>query len=314
MVPLVSLRDFPVEHVAVDGVPTTPPAPVVETYAAADYFRTLQQPILQGREFNDSDAESTEPVVILSASAAHAFWPHSAAVGHHLTASTIRSFAGTPALVIGVAADVTLHDLRDTAPLVVYRAPSQNRAFLAGLTAGSGRAPVVIRTSGDAAVFVPAITKFARDAGFSVESVRTVGEAVDTLLMPQRLGRALLTLLGALALVLTIVGVYSLVSSVVVRDRKEVGVRMALGARPRHVTAAILARVARPLTAGLAAGVLLAWWGGRFADRFLYGARSHDPATLAIAAAAIVISSLLASARPMVRALRIDPIETLRAD
>jgi putative ABC transport system permease protein len=147
-----------------------------------------------------------------------------------------------------------------------------------------------------------------------VESVRTVGEAVDTLLMPQRLGRALLTLLGALALVLTIVGVYSLVSSVVVRDRKEVGVRMALGARPRHVTAAILARVARPLTAGLAAGVLLAWWGGRFADRFLYGARSHDPATLAIAAAAIVISSLLASARPMVRALRIDPIETLRAD
>jgi predicted permease len=314
MVPLVNLLDFPVEHVAVDGVPTTPSAPVVETYAAADYFRTLQQPILQGREFNDSDAESTEPVVILSASAAHAFWPHSAAVGHHLTASTIRSFAGTPALVVGVAADVTLHDLRDTAPLVVYRAPSQNRAFLAGVAFGSGHAPVVIRTSGDAAAFVPTVTKFARDTGFSVESVRTVGEAVDTLLMPQRLGRALLTLLGALALVLTIVGVYSLVSSVVVRDRKEVGVRMALGARPRHVTAAILAGVARPLVAGLAAGVLLAWWSGRFADRFLYGARSHDPATLTIAAAAIVISSLLASARPMVRALRIDPIETLRAD
>lgn len=314
MVPLVSLRDFPVEHVAVDGVPTTPPAPVVVTYAADDYFRTLRQPILQGREFNASDAANAEPVIILSASAARTFWPHGAAVGHHLTVSTMRSFAGTPALVVGVAGDVALHNLRDASPLVVYRAPSQNRAFLAGVAFGSGHAPIVIRTSGDAAAFVPTVTKFARDAGFSVESVRTVGEAVDDLLMPQRLGRALLTLLGALALVLTIVGVYSLVSSVVVRDRKEVGVRIALGARPRHVTAAVLARVARPLVAGLAAGVLSAWWGGRFADRFLYGARSHDPATLAIAVGAIVASSLLASTRPLLRALRIDPIETLRTD
>jgi predicted permease len=314
MVPLVDLRDFPIEHVAVDGVPVTPSAPVVVTYAADDYFQTLQQPILQGRGFNDGDAADREPVVIVSASAARAFWPHAMAVGHHLTASTIRSWAGRPALVIGVAGDIPLHDLRDTAPLVIYRPPSQNRAFLAGLAFGSGRTPVIVRTTGDAAAFAPVIRRFARDADFPVESVRTVGEAVDTLLMPQCLGRALLTLLGTLALVLTIVGVYSLVSSIVQRDRKEVGVRIALGARPRHITVAIVARVAWPLGAGLVAGALLAWWCGPFADRFLYGARSHDPATLAVAAGAIVVSSLVASAWPIVRALRIDPIETLRVD
>jgi predicted permease len=314
-VPLVDVPAFPtIAHVAVDGVPMTPPVPIMTMYVADDYFRTLQQPLVQGRTFTDGDGPDAEPVVILSRAAARMFWPHGDAVGHRLAASSIPSSAGKPALVIGVVGDVALRDLRDTAPPVIYRARLQSKWFLAGYFHAGRHTPVVLRTDGDAAAFVPVVTKFARDAGFSLESVRTVGDAVDDLLMPQRLGRALLTLLGALALVLTIVGVYSLVSSVVIRERKEVGVRIALGARPRHVAAAIVARVARPLIAGLAVGLVLAWWGGRFADRFLYGARSHDPMTLAVAAGAIVISGLIASAWPMLRALRIDPIETLRVD
>jgi predicted permease len=315
-VPLADVVAFPpIERLSLDGAPpTTPSVPIHTAYVADDYFRTLRQPLLRGRAFSDSDRMDTEPVVILSASAARRFWPRGDAVGHHLAASSMRSSPGPAALVIGVAGDVALEDLHDTAPLVIYRARSQNRSYLAGYTQGSGRTPVIIRTNGDAAAFAPVVTRFARDAGFPVESVRTVGDAVDDLLMPQRLGRALLTLLGALALVLTIVGAYGLVSSVVIRDRKAVGVRIALGARPRHVVSAVLAQIARPIVVGLAVGMLIAWWGGRFADRFLYGARSHDLVTLAVACGAIVVSGLLASAWPLRRALRIDPIETLRVD
>jgi putative ABC transport system permease protein len=139
-------------------------------------------------------------------------------------------------------------------------------------------------------------------------------QGVDTLLMPQRLGRALLTALGILALVLTAVGIYGLVSCVIARSTREIGIRMALGASPRDVARGLVTWTSWPLLFGLTAGVLANWFGGQLADRFLYGTTGSDPSVLALAAAAVVMSAALAIVVPLRRALHIDPIATLRSE
>ena len=128
------------------------------------------------------------------------------------------------------------------------------------------------------------------------------------------MNRILLGALGALALALTAAGIYGLVSCVVVRSMKEIGVRLALGATSWDIVLALSSKVLTPVVAGAAIGSAAAWAGGRYVDRFMYGIDGSDPLTVVAAVVVIAVSAVAAAAVPARRALRIDPAATLRAD
>jgi putative ABC transport system permease protein len=173
---------------------------------------------------------------------------------------------------------------------------------------------LIVRTSRDPNAIAGSLRATAAPDGFSLTDVTTISQAIDTLVMPQRLGRALLTLLGVTAIVLTIVGMYGLVAAVVARQKKEIGIRIALGAKPRAIVRSVLTKTSVPLLTGVAAGAVFGWWGGHLADRFMYGIRGANSVTMAIAIALVTGAGLAAGWLPTRRALRINPIDTLRVD
>jgi putative ABC transport system permease protein len=101
---------------------------------------------------------------------------------------------------------------------------------------------------------------------------------------------------------------------VVARQKKEIGIRMALGAKPRAIVRSVLTKTSAPLLIGVAAGAAFSWWGGHLADRFMYGIRGANPVTMTIAIVLVTGAGLAAAWLPTRRALRINPIETLRVD
>ena len=146
---------------------------------------------------------------------------------------------------------------------------------MTGSLAVLGNGFLILRAGNDRTSVIQSLRAAAADTGLSLGDVTTFDEVIGTILMPQRLGRALLTFLGALALVLASVGIYGLVSCAVARTEMEIGLRRALGASDADVMRAIAKRMLWPVVGGLAGGAAFAWWGGRFADRFMYGLKGH---------------------------------------
>ncbi len=154
----------------------------------------------------------------------------------------------------------------------------------------------------------------AADLGLPVRSVTSIETVVDELVGPQRLGRALLSGLGMVALVVTLVGVYGAVSGAVTRRSREAGVRMVLGASRADVTASMMKPMLTVVTLGLMLGAVAAWGGGRFVDRFLYGVRASDPGTLALVLLLLGTTAVAAAAVPALRIFHIHPADALRVD
>jgi putative ABC transport system permease protein len=251
--------------------------------------------------------------MIVNDAAARLLWSTGAnPLEHHVTISSAGR--STDYAVVGVTQDVRLKTLRDTNRPVLYLCRPQHSAFLSGFIAGAGHASLIVRTSRDASATTGSLRATATAEGFSLTDVTTMSQAIDTLVMPQRIGRALLTLLGVTAIVLTVVGMYGLVAAVVARQKKEIGIRMALGAKPRAIVQSVLTKTSVPLLTGIAAGAAFAWWGGHLADRFMYGIRGANPVTMTMAIALVTGAGLAAAWLPTRRALRVNPIETLRVD
>ena len=310
--PLVRPSDVVDRAMLVDGALVDLPQPMDVVYAAADYFTTLGLPLVTGRDFGLQDRAGTQPVAIVNEAAARQFWGEGGALGHRIDRAMTRPSGGMT--VIGVARDTRLRTLKDESRPVLYLPRSQNESYLAGYLAGSGGGFLIVRARRDAASIGPVIGRLARAEGLSVQNVTTLDQRIGEILMPQRLGRALLVLLGLMALALCAVGVYGLLSCVVARQTQEIGIRLALGAARRDVARSVLGHVLVPVAGGLGVGVVLAWWTGRLADRFTYGITGTDAVTIGMALATIVVSSAVAALVPTRRALATNPIETLRVD
>ncbi len=313
--PLIpSAGDMNAAAVVLDGVPAALATPVTIVYAAADYFTTLGQSLVTGRDFDERDHEGTEQVAILNTAAARALWSTTNPLGHHIGFPEGNGGAvpRTDRAVVGVVRDVKLKSLGDAGVPIIYLARQQNESYLAGYTVGSGNLYVILREANDVAGVAAALASAAADVGLSLQAVTPFDQRLGELLMPQRLGRALLLLLGVMALALTIVGVYGLTACVVARNTKEIGVRIALGAGAPAIVRAVVGRTYVPVLAGSAVGCVVAWTSGRLADRFMYGMRGSDVLTIVGAAVVVIASAGVATWLPARRALRIDPIETLR--
>jgi ABC-type antimicrobial peptide transport system permease subunit len=144
--------------------------------------------------------------------------------------------------------------------------------------------------------------------------VRTLNEHLSRSILLERMLGTLSGLFGALSLILVSVGVYGVMAFQVARRQKEIGVRMALGARPVQVTGMVLAETAVPLAAGVALGVACALGLTRLAEKMLYGVAPTDPVTFAGASVILTLLALLAAYVPSRRAARMSPVETLRCD
>jgi predicted permease len=314
--PIVRASDGSASAVVVDGAERRLSTPAEVVYTASDYFTTLRQPLVAGRDFADSDRPGARPVAIVNEAAARQFWPGLDGLGRELAFPVRRAPVadGLTFSVVGIVRDAKLRSLDETGRPVIYLARAQHPHYLSGRMSGAGASDLILRASRDAAGLAPALERAAARAGLSLQGLTTLEQRIDEILNPQRLGRALLLLLGSIALALTAIGVYGLASCLAVRQTREIGIRMALGAGSHRIGGALLRGTMLPVGLGILAGTAIAWAAGSLTNRFLYGLHGSDPATIGIAIALLLAIVGLAVLPPTRRALRIDPVATLRGE
>ena len=291
-----------------------PAAPGQEPTAAfkiitPGFFRAMGTGLVAGREFSARDAEGTAPVAIISETVARRYWPHSNPVGSHLTVlarvySGQKSGADQPLEIVGVVKDVRNDDLWNPEP-DVYVPFQQHPAPSVFLVVRTAVPPMTIVSALRDAVL-------ALDREQPVNNVRTMSEIVSQTYGAIRFPMTLLWIFAALALVLSAVGIFGVMSYTVSRRTQEMAIRMALGASRREVLRLVLREGLRVTALGVALGLAGSLALSRVMANYVYGITSTDPVTLAVASLLLMFVALLASYLPARRATRVNPMTALR--
>jgi predicted permease len=305
ILPLSGDRDM--ESFEIEGEPQPPQGKRRSVDVAAvspGYFRTLGVPMVAGREFDRAfDGFGGASAVVVNEAAARSLWPNQNPIGRRLT------IYGAVRTVVGTCRDSRFRSLREDHVPLVYAPLDQlgTDGVLSSMT-------LLVRTTGKpSALFAPIKAEVARlDPSLPVFSLRTLEDSIASQLVAQRLGSMLLGVFALLSLLLAAIGIYGVVAASVARRVREMGIRLALGARPEELRRMILRQTAAPIAVGLAAGLALAAATTRLMERFLYGVTPADPATFAGAVLVLVLGGLLAADLPARRASRINPMEALR--
>ena len=268
------------------------------------YFRTLGVPLRAGRDFSAADTANAPSVAIVSERLAKRFWPQGDALGKRLTVGHTGAF-GNWMTVVGVAADVVQTSFDREPRFTVYVPFTQDPMADMHLA---------VRAHGDPTALVRAVESIVRnlDRELPVYQVGTLTRLMNDELTGLRYVAVLMTLFGALALVLASVGVYGVMSYAVTERTQEIGVRVALGARKRDVVSLIFRRTMTVTLAGVAAGLSAAFVLARVLAGLVFGVSASDAATFAGGAALLAVVAFLASYIPARRATRVDPIAALR--
>jgi putative ABC transport system permease protein len=270
-----------------------------------EFFRTMRMPVRQGRTFDDRDTAGVTPVVVVSEALARRYWPGQDAVGKRIrTPMPSPPYAQTWMTVVGVMAPARYRELQ----------ASRYDVYMSYLQSDEGLRHLVVRTTGDPMALTPAVRAAVKsvDGELILTDVTSMAALVDVALGGARFGMQLLAGFAIVALLMAALGIYGVVAFVVSRRTREVGIRMALGARAGDVLGLVLRQGMAPVLAGLAAGLALALSLGRLGSSLLFEVPPHDLATLAAAAAVLTSAALLACALPARRAARIDPAQALR--
>jgi predicted permease len=297
-----------VETYSLEGEPAPQGAPPEASVnvVAPDFFRALQIPLAAGREFDDGlDREDSLPVVMINEAMARRAWPAGSALGRRILIGNAKR------TVVGVSRDFRTGALGDRPAPQVYLPLSQSVE-----RAGLELATLVVRgasPSPDVASLVRAQIR-AVDPALPVFGVRTLDTELRSQMLAQRVGSAALGLFGLLSLALAAVGIYAVVSYSVARRTREIGIRMALGARAADVRALVVAQNARPLVIGLVLGLALGAGAARLLRGLLFGVSPSDPATFLAVTALLGLCGIAAAWIPARRAARIDPMAALRSE
>lgn len=263
------------------------------------YFRTLQQPMLEGREFSVGDLSGDAPVVIVNQTLARQLWPDGSALG--------RSFriAGRAVTVIGVAGDARYNTVADAVPPVFY----------SPLNATSNRF-LVVRTAAPPAQAIGDLRGLMRsiDGDLPMPVITTLQQATAVGLFPQRVAAAATALMGGVGLLMAAVGLYGVIAYSVGRRTRELGVRMALGATRRDILLLTAREGTQLALAGTIVGLLLAAVITRFLQKLLYEVSPMDAVTFAVTATGLLGVALLATWLPARRAAANSPMQALRTD
>ncbi len=275
--------------------------------ATPDYFRTMGIPLVRGRLFGAHEDRESPHAAVISQSLAARQWPGEDPIGKRLA---FGNMDGDPRLitVVGIVGDVRERGFDAVPRPVIYVNARQRPATTGSFT-------IVARTEGDpAAVIAPARAAFARIAPDVPPRFRTGGQVLSGSVADRRLGLLLIGGFAAAALILAVVGLYGVTAYVVAQRTQEIGVRMALGARPGDVQRLVLGQGLALVAIGTAIGLGVALASGRLLRTLLFEITPADPLTYAGVVLLLGAAALAACAVPARRATRIDPLVALRPE
>jgi predicted permease len=271
-----------------------------------DYFTTVGTPVLRGRAFEEGEGLNSERVTIVSETMARTVWPGQDAIGQCLIA---MSDTLPCARVVGVAADTHRGSLREE--------PSMHYYIPAGQEVGFGGSVFLLRAEAGAPADIgPELRRVltSLDGSITYVDVARLQERIDPQLRPWRLGSAVLASAGVLGLITVVVGIYSITSYLVSLRTREIGVRVALGARRAQVAMLVMGGATLTSLVGALLGTGVALSAAGFVGPLLFDVSPRDPLVIGTALGALVAATLLACALPCVRASRIHPTEALQAE
>ena len=291
--------------VAVEGQPAAIAAeqPQVAGFVISPgYLRSLRIPIVKGRDLEPTDTNEGRPVVLVSEAMARHFWPDRDPLGQRITCIF---FPNQRLEVVGVVRDVRAEGLEATT--------NTQAMYIALAQHPNGNMSLAVRGASVAPI-ANAITAEVRalDRDQPVTSVRAMEALVDGSIAQKRFTMLLLGAFAGLALVLAAVGTYSVLAYSVRQRLREIGIRLALGARPGELVRLVVLEGLRPTSAGVVIGLAGAAALAGVLSRFVYGVSSLDPATFSTVAGVVLLVGVTSSLIPAYRATRVDPITTLR--
>ena len=294
---------------------------VSTTYVTPDYFAALRMPIRTGRSVRDTDTATSELVAVVNESFAQKFFGEANAVGRHYSIPTSRTQKGSVITIVGVVGDVTkVQGIHWTAPLgtePVFYVPATQFPADALATVHLWFQPSwIVRTRGPVAGLSEAMERAMAEAdpNLPISGFHSMEDLMQQELETQRIEVLLLSVLAGLALLLSTVGIYGLVSNLVVQRTREIGIRMALGSSIERAMVEIGSSGLFAGGAGLIAGLGLSFVALRVLKSELYGVGVYDPVTLVATPALLALIALAASVLPVMRISRIDPALTLRSE
>ena len=272
---------------------------------STDYFRTTGVPVRAGRSFMEGDTENALPVVVINETLARRRFAGEDPIGKRIKYGGPRDIDGT---IVGVVADVKRYGLEAGARSEEYHSVLQDPA---------GRdLNLVVRTAGDPLKLAPTVRQqvWAIDPNIPIVDLMSMEQSLAVSIAPRRFQMLLFSAFSIVALVLAAVGIYGVISHLVSRLTPEIGIRMALGARPRDVLAMVLRQGMFLALVGVAIGVTVALALTRVMAVFLFNVKATDPATFAGISLFLVGIAFLAAYLPAHKATKVDPIIALKSE
>ncbi len=299
----------------VDGTTAGMNSDVDVVFVTPGYFETLEIPLISGRAIRESDDAKSQPVAVVNEDFARKALGSKEVIGRHFQEDKIKIE------VVGLVHNVVqTPGLSNAAPLTseptIYLPYAQQPADFTSLAHIWFQPSWIVRTSGNNAEVAKALISAVEsgDPGLPFSPPFTMNDLRATALEYQHLEVWLLSALAALGLALSSIGIYGLVANMVVQRRREIGVRMALGATIKDAVVEIGSSGLQASLIGLASGIVLSLFAARLLRSFLYGVSTHDSITLIAVPIVLAAVALAASFMPTFRIARIEPAETLRAE
>jgi len=295
--------------VRVPGVAKAPALSGGGPYYAAvtdDFFPTIGARILRGRAFTRAEERAPSRVMIVNQMLADAYWPHGDAIGQCVGLGN----DSTCTQIVGIAQNVMLFALIKDDRAMIYLPPTHP------MVSHQAPAALIVRSAGEPGSVIPDLHRAIQSVEPNMPFVQIVpfAERVAPELRPWRLGATMFTLFGSIALVIAAVGLYSVMAYWVSQRTREIGIRVALGARPRDVVGLVTWQASRAIGIGIVFGGAVAMFASRWVADMLYETSPRDPAIYLGAVAALAIAGALASVVPARRSAGVDPATALRAE
>ena len=290
----------------VQGRVAGPQDPSVERYSVTpDYFSVMRLPLRRGRLFTEADRAGTEQVMLIGEQTARTVWPNEDPIGRHVRIGGADT--GPWRTIVGVVGDVRHEALAAPPTMQMYTPTAQvTDSFLT----------VIIRSGGDPATLasVARQTIWSIAGDVPVYQVSPLADLVTKSVAPRRFVMILLEVFSAVALLMTAIGVYGVISYAVAERTREIGIRAALGATSRDIVRLIIGGGLSVVSAGLGVGVLVALAATQYLDASLYNVGARDPLTFVSVTVVLFTVALAAQAIPIARAMRIEPTIALRSE
>ncbi len=273
------------------------------------YFRAMGIPVIKGRDFDDRDKHGSTPVIIITETFARQHFPNEDPIGKRIEPgiSSIENEDSMMREIVGIVGDVRNRNLT-TEPRSAYYVPHTQVPF--------SQMVAVVKTNNEPRTFIPAVTKIVAemDQDIPLFGVKSMEEYLSASVAKPRFSSTLLSIFSAVALVLTIVGLYGVMSYSVAQRTNEIGIRLALGAQRRDVLLMVVKHGSKLILIGLGIGLALAFALTRWISSLLFGVTAKDPFTFVAVSVLLAIVALIACYVPALRATRVDPMEALRCE